>query len=112
MKSEGSIELDLEVYKNLVKMLKSNSVEDRDLGIECIKNIEVSDTMLKLICKTLDINTRNIVYQKLGKCFFWSYQDLTLETIAKELKIYSEKVEQDIYNYVKNKIYESSRSGI
>ncbi len=97
-----SVKLDLETYKNIIKMLRLGG-EDRDLAIECIENMETSDTMMKLLYKPINTTARNLMMQNSyskGHLGF-STVDVTLDQIEIYIWKSSVEAEKDIFNYLK-----------
>jgi hypothetical protein len=76
---EDVIKIDLKVFENLNKMLKSSDIEDQEIALETIKNIKPSDIMIALFIKTSAFNSR--MKFELLKANKWSHTDLTLKQL-------------------------------
>lgn len=74
------IKIDLEVFNNLTKMLKSKNNEDAAIAIETIKNIDPSNEMIKLLLKKTAYAGRKDLLDMMGTNS-WSYNDLTMSEI-------------------------------
>ena len=83
---EDIIEIDLEVYKNLDRMLKSGNPEDEDLAVETIKNINPSGILIKLFVKGAAYGPRRKLLSLMGESSIWGYQDLTMVEIYNDIK--------------------------
>ena len=76
---EDIIKIDLKVFENLNKMLKSSNIEDQEIALETIKNIKPSDIMIALFIKASAFNSR-MKFDLLGSKI-WSHNDLTLKQL-------------------------------
>ena len=45
-------EFNLDSYKNLETMLKSSNQEDNNVAVECIKNLDLSELIIRFLTKT------------------------------------------------------------
>jgi len=74
------VEINLEVFENLDRMLKSSNVEDQEMALETIKNINPSDIIIRLLVKSCAYGPRAKLLEMMGVTQ-WSFNDLTLKEI-------------------------------
>ena len=90
-------ELTLETFQNVLKMTKG-TVEDQNMAFECIKNLDLSENMIRLLIKRTTYRLRGQLISLLN-CSHWSFQDLTMKEIYNTLKESSTSVEKEIFNH-------------
>ena len=89
-------ELTLETFQNVLKMTKG-TVEDQSMAFECIKNLDLSENMIRLLIKRTTYRLRGQLIALLN-CSNWSFHDLTMIEIYNTLKESSTSVEKEIFS--------------
>ena len=89
--------LTLETFQNVLKMTKGTE-EDQNLAIECVKNLDLSENMIRLLIKRTTYRLRGELIALLNKSH-WSFNDLTMGEIYSVLKESSTDVEKEIFSH-------------
>jgi len=79
------VKIDLEVFNNLCKMLKSKDNDDVNIAIENIKNLNPDEIVVKLMLKNTAHSGRKELISLLGQTI-WSYSDLTMTELYSSIK--------------------------
>lgn len=103
-------EFNLDSYKNLETMLKSSNQEDNNVAVECIKNLDLSELIIRFLTKSCVLNytSRSKILNIIGE-EPWGYKDLTFDELYPIAKAGS-SVEKEIFKYLVNNIYQDQLS--